>query len=399
MKILHIMEYYAVVGGLERGVRMICDLLEEAGHTCSVVFSHAGAGELPTTRPAYYMPELAEPHCSGAIVALGRVLDREMPDLIVIHEFLVPDVLEWVMARYPSIRYVWGFKLLCPGGRRMWTEPGIVCQRKSGYLCQAVAYRERCMPRNPRQGLPLIARTLQLGSLHRMRSDMIVPSEFMKQLLLREGFDSARVHCLPLCTVLPPAAVAPAENPHQIFCAARLRQEKGVHVLLEAVATLPHLRVTIAGDGQERAALEAQAHRLGLADRVTFTGWLGVEAVAAQVKRSAVVVVPSIWPEPFGLVGIEAMAHARPVVAFDVGGIKEWLVPGETGLLVPPGDVTELRHALALLTKNHGLAMQLGQRARSVAERRFSPAVYRNALLPIISNLCPFETGKLARAV
>lgn len=397
MKILHLMEYYAAVGGLERGVRMICEILEEVEHSCSVVFSHAGTGELPNTRSAHYVPELAESGHPRAIAALQRVLDREKPDIIFIHEFLVAEVLEWVMARYPSIRYVWGFKLLCPGGRRMWAEPGVVCQRKAGYLCQAVAYHERCMPRDPRQGLPLIARTLELGSLHRQHSEMVVPSEFMKQLLLREGFDPARVHCLPLCTWLPSAeTVTLPQTAHHIFCAARLRQEKGVHLLLDAVATLPKLLVTIAGEGQERVSLEEQARRLGLADRVTFTGWLGPEAVAAQVRRSSVVVVPSIWPEPFGMVGIEAMAQGRAVVAFDVGGIREWLVPGETGLLAPPADVKELRHALTLLTENPSLAAQLGRQGRAVVERRFSPMAYRDALLPILSKLCPIETGKLA---
>ena len=165
MKILHLMEYYAVVGGLERGVHIICDILEEAGHRCAVAFSHAGEGNLPKSRSAHYVPELAESDQPGAIAALQLVLDRERPDIVFIHELLVPEVLEWVMARYPSIRYVWGFKLLCPGGRRMWMEPGVVCQRKSGYLCQAVAYRERCMPRDPRQGMPLIVQTLELGAL------------------------------------------------------------------------------------------------------------------------------------------------------------------------------------------------------------------------------------------
>ena len=357
MKVLHLMEYYAAVGGLERGVHMICDILEEAGHACAVVFSHAGEGALPSKRPAHYAPELAGPHSAHAIAALQRVFEKEQPHVVLIHEFLEPDVLEWVVARYPSVRYVWGFKLVCPGGRRMWTGPGEVCHRQVGYLCQAVAYRERCMPRDPSQGIALISRTLRLEALHRAHGEVVVPSGFMKGLLVGERFEPDRVHCLPLCTVLPPGqSLAPPQDPHLIFCAARLRHEKGVHLLVEALATLPRARLVVAGDGPERASLEALADRNGLAGRVTFTGWIGPVEMARHMAQAAVVAVPSIWPEPFGMVGIEAMAYGRPVVAFDVGGIREWLLPGETGLLVPPVDVTGLRRSLTKLIDDRELA-------------------------------------------
>jgi glycosyltransferase involved in cell wall biosynthesis len=386
MRVLHLMEYYAAVGGLERGVHMICDILEEAGHACAAVFSHAGEGERPARRPAHYVPELAEPHGSRAIASLQRVLEKEQPDVVLIHEFLEPEILEWVVARYPSIRYVWGFKLMCPGGRRMWEEPGEVCSRKVGYLCQAVAYREHCMPRDPRQGLPLIARTMRLAEIHRARSEMVVPSEFMKRLLIREQFDPDRVHCLPLCTVLPPAQnLTASQDPHLIFCAARLRHEKGVHLLVEAMETLPHARLVIAGDGPERPSLEAHVRREGLAGRVTFAGWIGSSEVARYMAQAAIVVVPSIWPEPFGMVGIEAMAYGRPVVAFDVGGISEWLVPGETGALVPPADVAGLRQSLAQLMDNQETAAQMGRKGRAVVEQRFTAEAYRDALLPVLS--------------
>jgi len=386
MKVLHLMEYYAAVGGLERGVHMICDILEEAGHACSVVFSHAGEGAPPSRRPAHYVPELAGAQGSRAITVLQHVLEKEQPDVVLIHEFLEPDILEWVVARYPSVRYVWGFKLICPGGRRMWTDPGAVCPREVGYLCQAVAYRERCMPRDPRQGIALIARTLRLEALHRAYSEMVVPSGFMKRLLVGERFEPDRVHCLPLCTVLPPAqSLPPAQDPHLIFCAARLCHEKGVHLLVEALAALPRARLVVAGDGPERASLEAQAGRNGLAGRVTFTGWIGPPEIARHMAHAAIVVVPSIWPEPFGMVGIEAMAYGRPVVAFDVGGIREWLLPGETGLLVPPADVAGLRQSLAQLMEDREFSVRLGRRGRAVAEQRFTTEAYRDALLRVLS--------------
>lgn len=384
MKILHLTEFYAGVGGLERSLHMICATLEAAGHVSSVAFASLLGGEPPASRATYHVPGLAGPAASGTLTELKEILDKEQPDFLIIHELLDPHVLDWITARYPSIRYVWGFKLICPGGRRLWQEAGEVCPRQVGYMCQAVAYREHCMPRDPRVGLPLIARTIKLAAIHRERSEIVVPSEFMRRLMLNEGFIAGRVHKIPLFAVLPPGeALRPSGEPHTIFCAARLTPEKGVHLLLEAIKGLPHARLIVAGAGPERARLEAMAGEYGLHGRVTFAGWLEPKAVASYIDQAGLVVVPSVWPEPFGLVGIEAMAHARPVIAFDVGGVREWLIPDKTGLLVPPGDVSGLASAIGCLLKDPQRGKLLGEQGRMFAAERFSPARYLRDFLDV----------------
>lgn len=243
------------------------------------------------------------------------------------------------------------------------------------------------MPRNLRVGLPLIARTLKVADIHRERSAIVVPSEFMRGLLLKEGFMAGRVHKVPLFTILPSAeTVRLPHEPHTIFCAARLTPEKGIHLLLEAIKDLPQARLIVAGAGPECIRLETMAGQYGLLNRVTFTGWLDPAAVASYIDRAGIVVVPSVWPEPFGLVGIEAMAHARPVVAFGVGGIREWLSHEKTGLLVPPADVDALRASLLRLLNDPDRASQMGRDGRAAAEARFTASTYLKALLPVLSS-------------
>jgi glycosyltransferase involved in cell wall biosynthesis len=387
MRTLHLAEFYAGVGGLERGLHMICNELEAAGHISSVVFASLQGGEPQSSRAAYHVPCLAGPVTPDALGELKEVLDKERPDVVIIHEFLDPDILDWVTARYPSIRYVWGFKLICPGGRRLWQETGHVCPRRVGYMCQAVAYRERCMPRDPLVGLPLISRTLQLAAIHRERSEVVVLSEFMRRLMLNEGFAADKVHLIPLFTFLPPGeTLRSPQDPFTVFCAARLTPEKGVHHLLEAIRGLPQARLVVAGAGPERIRLEAMTNEYGLHGRVIFTGWLEPKAVASYIDQASIVAVPSVWPEPFGMIGIEAMAHSRPVVACDVGGIREWLLPDETGLLVPPADAEALRAALLRLLKAPALAAQMGRKGRAAAERRFTARAYLQAFLPVCSS-------------
>ena len=93
------------------------------------------------------------------------------------------------------------------------------------------------------------------------------------------------------------------------------------------------------------------------------------------------VVVPSTWPEPFGMVGIEAMAYGKPVIAFDVGGISEWLKDGETGFLVKLRDEVALAETLNLLLGDHSLAIRMGSKGREAVEKRFTPETHVDELL------------------
>jgi glycosyltransferase involved in cell wall biosynthesis len=93
--------------------------------------------------------------------------------------------------------------------------------------------------------------------------------------------------------------------------------------------------------------------------------------MAEAVEAAQVVLVPSLWPETFGIVGIEAMAHARPVVAYDAGGIAQWLRPGETGCLVPRGDVAGMRAAVAGLIADPIRCRTLGDCGRRRVAQAF----------------------------
>ena len=84
------------------------------------------------------------------------------------------------------------------------------------------------------------------------------------------------------------------------------------------------------------------------------------------------VVIPSIWTEPFALVGIEAMSHAKPVVAFDVGGINEWLKDNINGFLVKNVDIRTLAERIEILLADPNLAKRFGMRGKQMVERDFT---------------------------
>ena len=155
---------------------------------------------------------------------------------------------------------------------------------------------------------------------------------------------------------------------------AHLSEKKGHKWFLESIAPLlrdqPKLRVILLGEGELRAALEAQVRALNLGERVVFAGFQF--DVVPWMNAMDIVVLPSLSKEGFGRVLVEAGAMSLPIVGSDIGGIGEVIVPDETGFIVAPGDVAALHGALALLIENRELRAKLGAAGRARAQREFS---------------------------
>jgi glycosyltransferase involved in cell wall biosynthesis len=158
----------------------------------------------------------------------------------------------------------------------------------------------------------------------------------------------------------------------RLLCVGRLIPIKGHVVLLRAFAAarkrLPALELDIAGRGPLEPALKALVRELGIADAVHFLGH--VSPIQQAIERSAVVVVPSMG-EGFGMVALEAMERARPVIAAEIGGLGELVRDGETGVLVPPGEAEPLTEAIVRVAGDLELARRMGEAGRARAVSRF----------------------------
>ncbi len=167
------------------------------------------------------------------------------------------------------------------------------------------------------------------------------------------------------------------DGPGRIVCVARLSAEKAHLVLLSALAELAlrgqAFHCALVGDGPMRATIEARLEALGLSTRVTLTGALSPEQVAAEYERADIVVLAS-FSEGVPVVLMEAMAHGRPVVATRVGGVAELVVNGQSGYVVAPGDALELADALGTLLSDRGRAAAMGRAGSSAVWQEFSVA-------------------------
>lgn len=193
-----------------------------------------------------------------------------------------------------------------------------------------------------------------------------------RYLAEREGFDATSFEVVHYGIEPGDAPPAPPGAP-KLAIVGRLIPIKGHDVLLRALAAVrrerPELTLDVVGEGPLEGELRAAVDELGLGDAVTFSG--RIAPVAPAFEGAEIVVVPS-FGEGFGMVALEAMERARPVIASAVGGLPEIVDDGRTGLLVPPGDVDALAAAIRDLTASPARAAAMGAAGRARALEQFA---------------------------
>jgi colanic acid/amylovoran biosynthesis glycosyltransferase len=214
---------------------------------------------------------------------------------------------------------------------------------------------------------------------------VVAISEFHRDFL-RERAPAARlelVHCgvNPQRFAAAAAPRMPASGPVRALCVAGLREYKGHSVLLRAIAAEPldRLELELVGDGELRGPLEELVADLGLGSRVRFVGWVAEPEVERRLAEADLFVLPSIVAPDGDMEGLpvalmEALAAGLPTVATRQAGIPELVREGETGWLAEPGDVEDLRRALAAAIASPEQAAERGHAGRQLVEREFDQA-------------------------
>lgn len=158
----------------------------------------------------------------------------------------------------------------------------------------------------------------------------------------------------------------------ELLFVGRLAPQKGVDVLLRALAQMPDgWRLRIAGDGPEREKLAALSTSLGLAERVQFLGWTQRDALPALYRSADVFVFPS-YDEGMPNVVLEALASGLPIVATRIAGTEQLVIDGENGALVPPGAPTAFAQALQPVIADPAHRRAMGEKSRALAVSEFS---------------------------
>jgi glycosyltransferase involved in cell wall biosynthesis len=391
VRIAQLTSRWLPTGGVATYVRLLSGALAEAGHEVLVVHGEAGdaveaspGGVHVAAAPGAFRSDESASRVAGSIV---RAELREFkPDVVHLHGTNNFPLEAAIQAEYAALKtlHVYDF---CPSGTKFHHRTDQACVESTTWRCVPHQIFRRCtLSKRPGVIWSQYTHAVAANDHHRAFDTLIVASDFVKREAIRTGFDVARVHVLPYFTTLP-STVRGAETRDVLFV-GRLTREKGADLLIDAMATIPPpWRCVIAGEGMDRTALRVRANEMGLADRVVFAGWLTGDALADAYRRAAVVVVPSRWPEPFGIVGIEAFAFVRPVVAFRVGGIPEWLDDGVSGYAIAPHDAGAMSERIQFLLDHPAEAAAMGTRGRARVDRDFTVEPHLARLMPLYEHV------------
>jgi len=398
VRILLLSDFYPpVLGGLELQVQATARGLARRGHRVSVatltletpgvsddggVTVHRIRGWNRMLAPVYeqrerpFHPTLPDP---GVVAALRRIVRSERPQAV--------SAQSWIVYSFLPLKSDSGARLTM----RL-HDYGLVCPKKTfvfrGRACGGPAYG-KCLLCARHQygaagslglttGLTImaqrLARTVDLFIANsnavadasrrgaaRPRSPIAVVPPFVDDL----AFDTR---------LRPRPAFLPPSGDFLLFVGA-LGEHKGLDVLLDAYAALsPRAPLVLVG-------MPRRDTPKSLPQGVTIVPDVAHDDVLAAWPHCTLAVVPSLWPEPFGLTAVEAMAAGRPVVASDTGGLRDIVGHEQTGLLVPPGDAIALRHAIARLLADPEERERMGaagrERSRRFAASRVLPAMER----------------------
>lgn len=395
MKLLFVHDQFGQRGGAESNIYDTAAEFKRRGHVVGILHGpgtgHEEAEWRETFEHRFSLKNEDHPVRAAAAVQMFQ------PDVIYVHKLADLEVLQTLVASGVSlVRMVHDHDIYCMRGYKYHPFSRDNCLRAASPYC--VFPCGASIARNRGPGLPVkwVSYTDKKREirLNQQFKRMMVYSQYMKDELVRNGFDVRRIEIhAPLHAEQGDMPRSSFSDRNMILFVGQLIRGKGVDILLEALAQVQApFECIILGDGSHRAFCENLCRKLGLGDRVHFRGLIKSEELVKYYRECSVALVSSVWPEPFGMVGPEAMRHGLPVVAFDVGGISEWLMDGVNGYLVPRMDRDRFAARVQELLRDKTLARQMGERGRQMVMQKHDSSRQITALENMFDTVI-LETG------
>ena len=372
MRILFVHERFGALAGAEANLYLTATELKKRGHTVAVAHgAPTGRGE------SDWHQTFATSFALGGMPNINKALEAFSPDVVYVHKMADLRVLQSLVdSGLPLARMVHDHDIYCMRSYRYNALTREICTKPAGLHCvfPCMAFAKR----NRENGFPIKFQSYfdkqREIALNKKFHRMVVVTRFMREELLLNKFDPARIEIHP---PVPLMADSPLRSNFSernlILFAGQIIRGKGVDILLKALSRLKlKFECVILGDGSHRKYCEKLSTRLGLDGRVRFVGFVPQEDLKQFYRECSVVAIPSVWPEPFATIGMEVMRYGIPVVAFDVGGLRDWLIDGVNGYVVPWMDEVVFAKRLEQILLDKQKAKEMGIQGLAIAEERFS---------------------------
>jgi glycosyltransferase involved in cell wall biosynthesis len=387
MKIVVAHDSINTEGGVESYLLSVILELRARGHQIALVYHWRNTSRSALRSSAHLSLGIEERGIGGVV----EELRKWQPDVCYSHNMGPLDVDRQLLGERPVVKMLHGYFGTCISGLKMHAFPSAhACNRVFGTPCLALYLPRHCGQLSPRAMMQGYRWSREQRTLFARYSTVVVASRHMGDEIARHGVARDRIAVLPLFSTLKQERAVTGGEPDTVLFGGRMTALKGGDVLIEAASIATRqlgrpVRLVFAGEGPQKETWRSLAATRGV--HAEFTGWVDFEERQRVYARGLLVAVPSLWPEPFGLIGLDAAALGRPAVAFDVGGIRDWLTDGVNGRLVQPSAGAQgLAQAIASLLASPADRERMGQAALDVARRMTVPshvdgleAVLRNA--------------------
>ena len=373
MRILYVHERFGSLAGAEANAFITAEQLGQRGHRIGILHGPGtGKGE-----DAWRKVFVRQFDLSGDTAKVTHnALKLFRPDVVYVHKMADLNVIEaLVESGVPLVRMVHDHDIYCMRSYKYDYFTREICTRAASLYC--VFGCGACVVKNSGPGFPLkwvsYSDKQREIALNKNFDRMVVVTTFMRDELIKNGFDPAKIEIhAPVPRMGEVGLRSSFSDRNLILYAGQIIRGKGVDVLLESLAKVEsNFECIILGDGNHKACCEQLCTKLGLNDRVKFKGFIPQEELKAYYRECSVVALSSLWPEPIATIGLEVMRYALPVIGFDAGGIKDWLIDGHNGYLVPWMNREVFAQRIDELLQDKAKARHLGENGFQFVSERY----------------------------
>ena len=380
MKILQIHFRYDKFGGGERYFIDLCDALEKKGHKVVVISSVNPHNYHAKDRKEIFIDSSFGLRTGYRMWSkIKYIIESENPDIAHIHEtflFISPYITRKLIRLKPTVQTLHNSIFFCPRYTKI-LPGGDICNYGMGMKCLSSCLHEL--------NLALAMSMFWRARVTKKVDKVIVPSHYLKEEAVRNRIPTEKIVVVPHFTDKNLGNDYIEPEPDTILFIGRTEPLKGIRELVHALSLVREhsWKAYIIGTGEGLEEFMKMSHDLGIREKIVFLSNLDYKDLDEYYQKSSIVVFPSMCTESFGLVGIEAMSFGKPVVAFDVGGPREWLIDGKTGFLVKRGDIKTLADRIFQLLKDRQLASKMGQTGKERVEKYYRRDSHLEKLLSI----------------
>lgn len=354
------------------------------------IYHCAGAGAIVGGGIKTYVDGLysvSQEAFGAEIISNPSDYDQSSFKLLHVHE---PNALTKITNQCPVVFTAHNHDVYCSSGTKYLKSTQSTCDRLlNPWGCTWGHLIDGCGTRRPQQIIKKIDRaTTQLKILKNLGILTIANSDYVRSQLIRNGLPESQVVTLLCGIASPPTPHAPLDqsihSQQRILFAGRIVPDKGLDWLLRTMPLLDsRIHLDIAGEGWAMPQVRQLAEDLQISDRLTWHGWCQGEKLENLYRQSFAVIFPSVWPEPAGLVTLEAYARFRAVVASAAGGIPEHIQDGKTGILVTTNHIEQLAAAITNLSTNFEQARAIGIAGNTLFHEDFTLEIHAQKLQKI----------------